>query len=156
MAIFAATFTGISVTAAQDLFELIAPSTRRVQIREVVLGQYSDFGTGTAELLPISLIRGHTTAGSGGTALTPGNLVGHSGAGSAASAVKRNNTTVASGGTGVDLRAETWNVQIPWIWRPILDECFIIDVSQSFVVRLNSAPADGLTMTGTLLFEEDF
>jgi hypothetical protein len=155
MAIFAATFTGIGVTAAQDLFELVA-GARRVLVREVVLGQYSEFGTGTAELLPISLIRGNTTAGSGGTAITPGNVSGHAAAAAAVSAVTRNNTTVASGGSPADLRAEAWNIQIPWIWRPILDECFILEAGQLFAVRLNSAPADSITMTGTLLFEEDF
>jgi len=156
MAVFAATFTGIAVSAAQDVFELVASSTKRVFVREVVLGQYSDFGSGASELLPISLIRGHTTQGTGGSAVTPGNVSGIAGAGAALCSVTRNNTTIASGGSAVNLRAESWNIQIPWIWRPILDEGIILEASQLLCVRLHSAPADALTMTGTLIFEEDF
>lgn len=155
MAIFAAAFTGVAVTAAQDVFEIVA-GTKRLLLREVIVGQYSDFGTAAAELLPLSLVRGHATQGSGGSAITPRNLSGITGAGSALASVARNNTTIASGGTGALLRAETWNVQIPWIWRPILDECIILEASQILAVRLDSAPADSITMVGTLLFEEDF
>jgi hypothetical protein len=33
-----------SVSAAQDIFELVAPSNSRMQVREIAFGQHSDAG----------------------------------------------------------------------------------------------------------------
>jgi multidrug resistance efflux pump len=68
MAVYTATFNAVAVTAAQDLFSIVAPSDGRVVIRELRIGQYSDFGDAQAEILPILLIRGYTVAGSVGSA----------------------------------------------------------------------------------------
>lgn len=68
-AVFSATFSAVAVSAAQDLFEIVAPNTSRVAIRSISLGQYSDAGDAQAEMLSVPLIRGYTT--SGGTSVTP-------------------------------------------------------------------------------------
>src|ERR1041384_3904542 len=70
MSVYVATFSAVAVTAAQDAFEIVAPSNSRVAIREISLGQYSDSGDAQAELLSVLLIRGHGTAGTGGSVLT--------------------------------------------------------------------------------------
>jgi hypothetical protein len=44
MPLFAITFHNVAVSAAQDLFEIVAPATSRVLIHEVSFGQWSDFG----------------------------------------------------------------------------------------------------------------
>ena len=65
MSIFSASFSAVAVSAAQDVFELVAPSTSRVAIRSISLGQYSDAGDAAAELLSVLIMRGHTTSGPG-------------------------------------------------------------------------------------------
>lgn len=159
--IYTATFSAIAVSAAQDVFELVAPATSRVRIREIKLGQYTDFGDAAAEILSVLLIRGFTTSGSGGAAVTPANVQGHTGALAASSTVERNNTTVAQDGTGVTLYADTWNIATTWWFAPSMPsprqgwwgEHLIIAPSQRFVVRI-TAPADSVTCNGTLVFEE--
>jgi len=154
MPLFTATFAGVAVSAAQDAFEITAPATSRVKVKEVRLGQYSDFGDAAAEILSVTVLRGHTASGSGGSAITPGNMAGWSAAPAAVSAVEANNTTVASGGSPVTLVADAFNIQQGWCWRAWEEyEEIILEVNQRLVVRL-SAPIDPLTMNGTLLFEE--
>ena len=153
MAIFTATFSAVAVSAEQDVFELVAHASTRVAIREVRLGQYTDFGDAAAEILSVQIIRGYTTSGSGGAAVTPANISSHSGAKTAVSTVERNNTTVATAGTAVILVSDVFNVQAGWWYRPGDDERIIVDNSSRVVVRI-TVPADALTMNGTLVFEE--
>lgn len=151
--VYAVTFTAVAVTAAQDLFEITTSATTRALIRGIRIGQYTDAGDAAAEILSILLIRGYTVSGSGGSAATPANLRGWSGAPTAASACEVNNTTVANTGTAVTLLADTFNVQAGWSYYPAPDDHIVLDVSQRLVVRI-TAPADSLTMNGTLLFQE--
>lgn len=159
MAIYTATFAAIGVAAAQDLFEIVAPSNSRVKINSIEIGQYTDFGDAAAEILSMQLIRGFTTTGSGGAAVTPANISGITGSPSAGSTVARNNTTVAQDGTGLILLANSWNIQAPWVYQPrrdvdpTRDERIILAPSQRLVLRV-TAPADSLTTNGTLIFEE--
>lgn len=153
--IFTATFSAIAVSAAQDVFELTAHSTSRIEVCEIVLGQYSDAGDAAAEMLSVQLIRGHTTPGSGGAGVTPSNFEPWSRA--AVTVVARNNTTVASAGTGAILHAESFNVQGGWLYRPLKNEQDNerpkVEQGQIIVVRI-TAPADAVTMNGTIKFRE--
>lgn len=162
MSIFTASFAAVAVSAAQDVFEIVAPSDSRVRIRDCVIGQYSDVGDAAAEILSVRVIRGFTTGGSGGATVTPANLRPWSR--TAGAAVERNNTTVAQDGTGVDLVAATFNVAAGWALRDVLrggrlgpvlddDEFIYLEASGRLVVRI-TAPADAVTMNGTLVFEE--
>jgi hypothetical protein len=150
MGVFVATFSAVAATAAQDVFEIVAPSNRRVRIYEFVMGQYSDAGDAAAELLSVTVLRGHTTAGAGGSSVTPANISGASSE-AALSTVTRNNTTGASGGSPATVRSDSWNVQGPYTYNS--DNNFIIEASQRMVFRI-SAPADELTLNATLVFEE--
>ena len=152
MTVFAATFAAVAVTAAQDAFEIVAPADSRVRIREVRLAQYSDFGDAQAEILSVRIMRGHGTAGSGGAAVTPGNL--ESWGRAAGATVAANNTTVATGGSPVTLVADGWNVAAGWWWYPADDsERISLEPGERLVVRI-TAPADSLTVNGTVVFEE--
>lgn len=151
--IFAATFSAVAVTAAQDVFEITAPSTSKVLIREIRLGQYSDAGDAQAELLSVLIQRGYTVSGSGGSSSTPAKFRGHTGAPSAASTVEMNNTTVANTGSAVTLLADTFNVQAGWRYYPAPEDRIVIEPGVILVVRI-TAPADSLTMNGTLVFQE--
>ncbi len=144
---YSAIFSAIAVSAAQDLFEITAPTTHRVAITGLHIGQYSDAGDAAAELLSLLIIRGYTTTGSGGAAVTPVALVPSEA--TAASTVARNNTGLAADGTPLILVADAWNVQVSYRWEGRI----IIPASTRLVVRI-TAPADAVTTNGTLVFEE--
>lgn len=154
--IYTATFSAVAVSAAQDVFELTTAATSRIEICEIFLGQYSDAGDAAAEMLSVQLVRGHSVAGSGGAAVTPANLEPWSR--DAVTTVARNNTVIASGGTAVVLHSEAFNVQGGWLYRPYKfgnddNERPKIAVSSIVVVRI-TAPADAVTMNGTIKWRE--
>lgn len=154
MTVFSAVFNAVAVSAAQDLFEIVAPSSHRVNLRAIILGQYSDAGDAQAEILSILVIRGNTVTGSGGSAVTPHALGSTSIA--ALSTVAANNTTPASGGSPQTLIADAFNEQGSWgyRWEASCDEEKIqLDPGTRLVIRV-TAPADVITMNGTLIFEE--
>jgi hypothetical protein len=153
MAIYFATFSAVAVSAAQDIWEITAPTGTAVAIREITFGQYSDFGDAQAELISILLRRGHTTTGSGGSTVTPETRTGLSGATAAASVVKANNTTVAASGTAVNLIADTFNVAAGWTYRPLPEERIILQPGVRLVCRI-TLPTDAITANSTLVFEE--
>lgn len=157
--IYTATFSAISVTAAQDVFELTTHASSRIEICEIFLGQYSDAGDAQAEMLSVQIIRGYTTAGSGGAAVTPGNFEPWSRA--ALTTVARNNTTVATAGTAVILHSEAFNVQGGWLYKPLKAErdnerprIEAAGATNGLLVVRITAPADAVTMNGTIKFRE--
>lgn len=158
MSFFTAAFSAIAVSAAQDAFEIVAHASSRVAICEILLGQYSDAGDAEAELMSIQVIRGFTTAGAGGAAVTPANLSPWSRA--AVTTVTRNNTTLAQDGTGIVMISDAMNVQAGWAYRPqydplnlSTDERIWLAPGDRVVIRI-TAPVDGVTMNGTVKFEE--
>ena len=153
MAVYTAPFSAISVSAAQDLWELLAHASSRVRIREIRFGQYSDAGSVEAELLAVTFRTGATVSGSGGSTITPTNVSRLTGGMTAVTVVERNNTTQA-GTSDTLIWADAWNVQAPFLYLPAEDDQrFIIEKETRFVVTL-SAPADAITMNGTITFEE--
>lgn len=153
--IFTATFSAIAVSAAQDAFQLTAHATSRIEICEIFLGQYSDAGDAAAEMLSVQIVRGHTTTGSGGAAVTPANFEPWSRA--AVTVAARNNTTIAADGTAVILHSEAFNVQGGWLYKPFFgadsNERPKAEAGQIIVVRI-TAPADAVTMNGTIKWRE--
>lgn len=157
MTVFTAAFSAVAISAAQDLFELVPDGTTRLRILEIDIGQYTDFGDAAAEIIPISLHRGHTVSGSGGSSVTPVNVNPYGRA--SVTAVEANNTTVATT-SGTLIWASAWHIQAGFIWRQPEDvqrdpfrRHIIIKPSQRFVIRIG-APADEITANGTILFEE--
>lgn len=147
--IYSATFEEVAVTAAQDLFELVAPADMSVAIHGLVISQSSDAGDSESEQLNILIHRG-STSGSAGSTPTPAPMQ----VGDAASTVtvEANNTSQSTEGT--QIHAECFNVMAGlaiW-WTP---ECRpIISPSGRLNVELQSTPGDELTMSGTIYFEE--
>jgi len=152
VALFAVTFTGVSVTAQQDLFELTGPTDAVTIIHQIVLSQTTEVGDAQEEGLAILLKRGQTTSGSGGTTPTPTPL--ETGSAAYGGVTEVNNTTKASAGTIVTTHAEAWNVRGPWVYLPTPEARPIMGPSTRFTVELGTTPADAITMHGTLLFEE--
>jgi len=169
MTVFTATFSAVAVSAAQDLFEIVAPSDSRVRLLEIDIGQYSDFADAQAEILSLLFFVGHATVGSGGTTITAGvenstvGLANISPYGRESGAtVLVNNTTVATGTTAELMWATQWHVQAGFIWRPSEDmprgldpfrRHIVLKPSQRLVIRC-TAPADAITTNGSVLFEE--
>jgi len=141
----------VASPAAQfDAFELNVASTRAVRLLKVTLGQTSDVGDANAENVKVQIITGHSTSGSGGSAPTP-NPIGNGGA--CASTAETMNTTIASTGTAVTRHQSTWTTQLPFDYRPTPDEIIELAPSARLVVRIG-APADAITVSGELVFEE--
>jgi hypothetical protein len=124
-----------------------------VLIHAIYLSQSSDVGDAAEEMLRVKIIRGHTTSGSGGSAATPRPLDPNSPA--AAMTAEVNNTTIASVGTAVDLHAEAFNIRSGWVFMPTPEARPKANQGNTtIVVRLMAAPADSLSVSGTLIVEE--
>lgn len=150
--LYSVVFSAVAVSAAQDLFEITPADDKPVRIRGIELGQTSDSGDAQDEQLQISIIRGHTTSGSGGTAPTPTPVDPADGA--AGFTAEVNNTTIASVGTTTTLHTTAWNVRAGYVnWFP-LDCCPRASQANTTIVVRTTAPADAVTMSGTLWVEE--
>ena len=149
---YSATFTAVAVTAAQDLFEVVAPADSIVVIHGVEISQHTDVGDAAEEILRISIDRGAATSGSGGSSVTPAPL--NFGDAAFGGTVEANNTTIASTGTIVTLHSSAWNIRMPWLWLPSPEMRIILSPSQRLTVELIAAPADSITTNGTIYLEE--
>lgn len=147
---YVATFSGVAVSAVQDLFAILAPSDAVVVIHEVVVTSDADE---TSEQLPITLKRGATAAGSGGSAVTPVPL--EAGASAAGSTVRANDTTQAGTGTIVNLRREGVNLLgAGFRYLPTPETRIVLSPGIRLVVSLDAAPSASRNLSGTLVFEE--
>lgn len=145
-------FNAVSVSAAQDLFEITPADDKPVRILGLVLGQYSDVGDAASENLNVKISRGWGTSGSGGTAPTPAPLDAVDTA--AGFTAEVNNTTVASTGTEVVLFSDVWNTQAGYqVWFPEGAQPQCSQGQTMLTVRI-TAPADAITANGTLFVQE--
>ena len=149
--LYTAQFSAVAVSAAQDLFEIVAPSDAIVKIHNIRLGQTSDVGDAAEEILLIKLNSGATTSGSGGGSYTPVPI--ELGDAAFGGTCEINNTTQAADGTIVTHHAWPWNVRGPFeiIFEP--ETRPVLSPSRRGVLTI-PAPADALTMMGTITFEE--
>lgn len=153
MGMYTVSFENVTVSAAQDLFEIAPADDQPVVIHSIRLANVGpDVGDAAEEMLRVSVIRGHTTSGSGGSAATahPTTPFG----GTAALAAEVNNTTIATVGTGVTLDAFGFNVRvgIDRVYTP--EERLAGSQASLLVVRLLAGPADPLSLSGTLWIAE--
>lgn len=151
---YVATFDGVSVSVAQDLFEVVAPADAVVRIHSI---DVSNEASETSEQLAIRLRRGEgtVTSGSGGSTPTPEPL--SNGDPAFGGTVEANNTTAMVVGTGAIKEMGRYGYNIvgggfSWVPTP---ECRIdISPSDRLVVNLPTAPGAALTMSGVIVFEE--
>lgn len=153
--IFAVILPATAVTTAIDLMEIQPTDDRPCRIAGWEIFQTTDVGDAAEEILPIQVIRGFTTSGStGGTAPTPRdvNRVGST----AGFTVKVMNTTLANTGTSHTLYDGGWNIRVAHTYWP--DELLMPQASQTdvtMVLRLPTAPADSITVRGTVYVLEE-
>lgn len=140
-------------TVAADLFELTPADDKPIRVVSLNLHQTSDFGDAQDEVISIVWVRGHTTSGSGGSAPTPRPQNPSDAA--AGFTAEAGNTTQATVGTTVNLNRHGWNVRAP-LERPYTPEespqCS--QANTTLVLRMAAAPADSLTIGGSLVVEE--
>jgi len=153
MAAFTSVFQRVAVTATQDLMSLLAPSTCALRVLYFSCGQSSDFGDAQDELLPVRFRRGMTTVGSGGSAPAM-NPVDPRYTTAALATCRANDTTAASAGTIVEMGEECFNVRAGYVWLPTPQYQIVIAPSTRGAFNLPVAPADSLTMSGMIIWEE--
>lgn len=154
--IYTAAFKGVAVTAQQDLFEIAAPTDAIVVIHEWVLAQTTEFGDTQEEQLLLTTNRGvgTVTSGSGGSTVTPQQR--EDGDTAFGGVVESNNTTKMAAGTGSleELEVYAWNI------RGIFQKLYtpetrpIISPGNRWTLELETTPADSVTISGTVTFEE--
>jgi hypothetical protein len=149
---YAVSFSGVSVSAAHDFFEVIPAANKPLILHGCIITQTSETPAEEEQLL-IKVIRGHTASGSGGTTPTPVPLVSDDAA--AGFSAEANNTTIASAGTPVDLVVEAFNSRMGWYWMPTPELRPTVKVNTTgVVIRLVNAPTDAITFSGCLYVEE--
>lgn len=148
-------FENVAVTAAQDFFALLPADDKPIDIHAIFLSQCTEVGDAAEEMLRVKIIRGADTIGSGGSNPTPIRLNSGDATSGISTNCRVNDTTETSGGTPLDLHSESFNIRTGWAYVPT-PECRIrCRESDGFTaVALIGAPADSITMSGTLIFEE--
>lgn len=153
-------FSAAAVSAAVDVFEVLAASGKPFTLTEVVISQSSDYGDAAAEGLSVLVKRasGAYTTGSGGSTVTPAKSLTQDAAAGPTAKILNTTQAVAGSGTLTTLRAEAFNAQFGYAYRPRqnfpgTDERITFAAGEACVVSI-TAPADAITLSGTLVFEE--
>ena len=153
--VYTISFAGVSVAAQQDLFSLKPATDKPIKIHGIYLAQSTEVGDAAEEMLLVRIIRGHATIGSGGSNPTPRPQDAGDNASGITTNSRVNDTTIASAGSPVNLHSDAFNVRTGWLYLPTPEMRPRCSETDGFiVVRLLTTPADSITMTGTLYFEE--
>lgn len=138
--------------ATTDILEFLAADDKPCRLLGWEIGQTSDVGDVQEEGVRLRWVRGNTTSGTGGSAITPRPCLEADVA--AGLACEAGNTTAATAGTAVNLATAPWNIRLPWDkWLP--QDCeFSFGGTSLMVLRLVAAPADSLTFSGTCWIAE--
>ena len=150
--IYTITISGVaSPAAAFDFVEINAASNKPVRLRRIRIAQTSE-PTTEEEQLAITVVRGHTTSGSGGDTTPDGGALSPNEAASAYTA-ETMNTTIASAGTAVNLVEDAWNTRAGYDMAFAPEEA-PESINANLLVVRSSAPADAITIRGTVWVEE--
>lgn len=150
--LYSCIFDAVAITAVQDIFAIVAPAAATVRLHQLDLFQTTDLGDAQEEVLRLRIRQGQTSAGSVGAA---GTIVPQDVDDSASgSTLRTNDTTQANTGTIVVDEIFGWNIRVPLtrIWTP---ECRpIIKGGRRATIELIAAPADSITVSGGLIWQE--
>ena len=138
-----------SPAAAFDLWELVGAAGKPLRIRRIRIAQTSE-PTTEEEQIALTITRGFTTSGSGGSAPTPA-PVGASDAAAGFTAETMNTTQASTSGTV--LIEDAWNTRAGCDLAFAPEEAPETTGGQRIVVA-SGAPADAVTIRGTIWVEE--
>ena len=150
--LYVAHFRDVGITLAQDLFSILPGVEKPIALHYVVISQNTDVSDAAEEGLTIGIVTGNTSPGSGGSALTAEPL--NFGDAADDATVRSNDTTEVSVGTAVQKHSEVWNIRTPWIYLPTPETRIKSANALYLAVQLITAPADSITTSGTIIFEE--
>lgn len=141
-----------AVTTAIDIFEFAPADDKPIFIHELKIWQTSDVSDTQEEILGISWRRKYTSSGSGGgTAvaipINPSDTA-------AGFSLECRNTTVANTGSPDVVFLDGWNVRVPYIWTPTIEDRPFCSQAQTQIVFRLDAPADSLTCNAMAIVEE--
>ena len=144
--------SGVASPAAAFDFVEISPATNKpVRLRRIRIAQTSEPST-EEEQIALTVIRGHTTSGSGGDTTPDGGVLSSSDT-AAAYTAETMNTTIASAGTAVNLIEDAWNTRAGYDMAFAPEEAPECINGVLLVVR-SGAPADAVTIRATVWVEE--
>ena len=148
---YTAIFENVTVTAQQDFFEINAPATAVVILKEIHLSQNTEVGDAQEEMLRIAVKSGATTSGTGGT--TPTAIPLELGDAAFGGTVEVNNTTKATAGTIVTHYVYSWNERVPLdiVFTP--ETCKPLSPSGRLTVELLTTPGDTMNISGYVIFD---
>lgn len=143
-----------------DLVEISPADDKPVRLLGFTIANVgADVGDAAEEMLQLSVIRGYTTSGSGGSANTPTPLDAIDTA--AGFAAEINNTTIASNGTPITCWSGGWNIRVPLteIWGDANNLLMCPMASQAnttIVLRNHTTVTDDITASWTLWVAEGY
>jgi hypothetical protein len=148
-------FNNVSVSAAQDLFNVAATSGMSFMLHQFELN--SENSSSAAELrVVIKRLTATVTNGSGGSAATI-SPIGSSLDTTATVTGRLNDTTRATtSGTTTNLFPFGWNVLNGLFFCPPPEIRPVFGLSQNMLIGLETAPASATTMNGYVVIEELF
>ncbi len=144
---YTVSFEDVAVSAQQDLIQIEAKTVPAI-LHHATFSQNSDVGDSAAEnlLIVIRRVTDSVTNDLAEVKLDPGDAAANAN-------LAINETTELT--TGAErILAENWNIALPWVWLPPPEMRVVVDVDNAVVFNLATTPADALTMSGTLTFEE--
>lgn len=153
--IYPVTFSKVTVTAGQDLFEIAPAANKQVEFIGFTIDQCgnTDVGDSKEAFLRWEVIRGNATTGSGGTSPTPSPQEPSDTA--AGFTAKVNNTTAASTGSPTTQHAGAFNVRGDYVfWWPPGTEPTCTAGQSRMVVRMADAPPASILLSATLYVRE--
>lgn len=144
---YTAPFENVTITdAAQDIVFLATSSSVPLIVHAVRVTA----GVTTDVRARIQIIR-RTTAGSGGTGITPSELYGRNSVAAATTATYARTTP----GTGGDvIHAEQWSLLVPFEWLPTPEMRPQVPVSGFIGLHLAAGTGASRVMSGSIIFEE--
>jgi hypothetical protein len=160
--LYTATFENVAVSATQDLFELIPDIHYPARLHSLFLSNVgADVGDAAEEMMRITVrVLTDPTEGTGGGAAGVSPIEGNSGSGARSTANANNTGKATAAGLSFVKAARGWNIRGPFeiVWTPETRPgvCWDNDsgVDAILVVRLENSPADAISMSGEMTWEE--
>lgn len=153
---YSGVFKSQAVTAVGDLFELLAPSDAILVIHEWGLSQSTEVGDAAEEMLVLTTNRGvGAVTSSNGTTVTTQPIA--DGDPATGGTLERNATNQMAAGSGTletDLEVHVWNIRVPYQRTYTPETRPIISPGNRWTLELETNPADSITMSGYIIFEE--
>lgn len=145
--LYSAPFENITVTdAAQDIVFLATSSSVPILVHSIRVSA----NVTTDVRARIQILR-RTTAGSGGTGITPNAEFGRNSVSAATTATYARNTPGTAGNV---IDAETWSLLVPYEFAPTPENRIHVPVSSYIALNLVAGTGASRTMSGRVFFEE--